>query len=36
MFDVSTLELSQPDNKVVSLTDYAGKPLLIQLLRYWG
>lgn len=36
MFDVSTLELSNPDGSVVSLQEYAGKPLVVQIHRYWG
>ncbi len=36
MFDASTLELTHPDQSVASLQDYKGKPLVIQLLRYWG
>ena len=36
MFDVSALDLTAPDGSARSLAEFAGKPLVIQLNRYFG
>lgn len=36
MADLSSLDLTDVDGKAASLTDYAGKPLVIQLARFYG
>lgn len=35
-FDVSAIGLTAPDASAVDLVDVAGKPLVVQVLRYWG